>query len=329
MKSVLFLLAILISICLGCGQEKSNQERRKVRIAVIPKSTNHVFWRSVHAGAAKAAHELDISIDWQGPPKETDRQQQVSIVQNFISRNMDAIVLAPSDSRSMVKVVRDAGRAKIPVVIFDSGLDSDDYISFVATDNYKGGQLCAERLVAILEGKKVIVLRHNEGSASTMKREQGFLDRVQELMPDVELISTNQYGGASVEKGLQIAQNLLNRFSEIDGIFCPSEPTAQAMLRALQIAGKAKQVKFVGFDANADLVEGLKNGEIHGLAVQDPFKMGYLAVNTAHQHVKNKTVDKRIDTGVYMITSDNMEQEEMKFLLSPPVEKWLDQYNEQ
>lgn len=323
MINKLLLLASLITLCLGCKQENSNPESKKVRIAVIPKSTNHVFWRSIHAGAAKAANELDISIDWQGAPKETDRQIQVSIVQNFISRKMDAIVLAPSDSRSMVKVVRDAGRANIPVIIFDSGLDSDDYISFVATDNYKGGQLCAERLASILNGKRVIMLRHNEGSASTLKREQGFLDRIQELVPDVELISTNQYGGASIEKGLQVAQNLLNRFSEIDGIFCPSEPTAQAMLRALQIAGKIKQIKFVGFDANATLVKGLKNGEIDGLAVQDPFKMGYLAVKIALQHIKNETVDKRIDTGVYMITAENMDEAEMRLLLSPPVEKWL------
>ena len=236
---------------------------------------------------------------------------------------MDAIVLAPSDSRSMVRVVRDAGRANIPVIIFDSGLDSEDYVSFVATDNYKGGQLCAEKLAQIIEGKKVVVMRHSEGSASTTKREQGFLDRIREVMPDVELVSTNQYAGDSLDRALQVAQNLLNRFDEIDGIFCPSEPTAQAMLRALQISGKGKQTKFIGFDANGDLVDGLKESEIHGLALQDPFKMGYLAVKTAVDHLNGQSVEKRIDTGVYMITPENMNEPRMQELLSPPVNEWL------
>lgn len=323
-KSCVLFLALAV-VLVGCGPRNGENETEKFRIAVIPKSTNNVFWKNVHAGAVKAATELDVSIDWQGPAKETDRQQQVSTVQNFISRKMDAIVLAPSDSRSMVRVVRDAGKAGIPVVIFDSGLDSKDYISFVATDNYRGGQLCAEKLADVIDGNKVVVLRHSEGSASTMKREKGFLDRIQELMPDIELVSTNQYGGASVEKGLQVAQNLLNRFSEIDGIFCPSEPTAQAMLRALQISGKSKQIKFIGFDANGDLIDGLEQGEIHGLALQDPFNMGYLAVKTAVDHLKGLSVEERIDTGVNMITPDNMNQPRMQELLNPPVKEWLDE----
>ncbi len=323
--SCILLGPIFLSISWGCSDPGSESGSKTLRITVVPKSTNNVFWRNVHGGVMKAAHELEVSIDWQGAPKETDRQQQVSIVQNFISRNMDAIVLAPSDSRSMVKVVRDAGRAGIPVIIFDSGLESNDYISFVATNNYKGGQLCADRLVEILEGNKVIMLRHNEGSASTSEREEGFLDRIKEIMPDVDLISTNQYGGVSVEKALQVSQNLLNRFSEIDSIFCPSEPTTQAVLRALQIAGKEKQIKFVGFDANTGLVDGLKKEEIQGLALQDPFGMGYLAVKTAVQHVRGEKVDERIETGVYMITPENMDQEEMQLLLKPPVKQWLEE----
>ncbi len=325
-QKIFFLFSILL-LSGSCGENQApGKTEHKLKIAVIPKGTTHVFWRSIHAGAVKAARELDVNVDWQGPQKESDRQQQVSIVQNFISRKMDAIALAPLDSRSMVKVVKDAGKQGIPVIIFDSGLDSEDYVSFVATDNYKGGKLCARRLSEVLgESKKVILLRYMEGSASTSNREQGFLDGLKEYAPEAELISSNLYAGATLEKGFQAAQSLLNRFGNVDGIFCPNETSTQAMLRALQTTGRTGKVKLVGFDSNTNLIEGLKNGQIAGLAIQDPFKMGYLAVKTAVQYLEEGTVDKRIDTGVFMVTRDNMEEEQMKLLLHPPVKKWLDE----
>ena len=301
----------------SCNQKQAGDQPETLKIAVVPKMTTHTFFQTIHAGAKQAAEDLEVEIDWQGPQKENDRQQQISIVQNFISRKMDAIVLAPSDSRSMVQVVRNAQKAAIPVVIYDSDLDSKDYVSFVATDNYKGGQLCADRLAEIMKGNRIIMLRQTEGSASTTAREQGFLDRIQEVKPEVELLSTNQYGGTTLEKALQVSQNLLNRFEQIDGIFCPSEPTTQAMLRALQIAGKTAQVKFVGFDFNEVLLEGLRQGEIDGLAVQDPFNMGYLGVKTAVQHIRGESIEKRIDTGVHMVTQENMEAPAIRKVLYP------------
>ena len=326
MNKIFCLSFILIGLLLSaCQSDNSNPDgSERLQIAVIPKGTTHQFWKSVHAGAVKAATELDVDIIWQGPQKEDDRQMQIQVVQNFVSRGVDAIVLAPLDSRALVGPVGNAKGRDIPVIIIDSGLESEDYVSFVATDNYKGGKYGAERLAEAMGGKgKAILLRYQEGSASTANREQGFLDRLAEVAPDIELISSNQYAGATIEKGLQASQNILNRFPEVEGIFCPNETAAQAMLRALQTAGKAGDVKLVGFDSNQTLVDGLKAGEMQGLAIQDPFKMGYLGVVSAVQHIKGETVEKRIDTGVVMITDANMETEESQALLFPPVEKWL------
>lgn len=323
----LIYLVFTVLFFYGCNSQSGQEgnDSGKMQIAVIPKGTTHVYWKNIHAGAAKAADELGVDIIWQGPQKEDDRQLQIQVMQNFISRGVDGIVLAPLDSRSLVPPVRSAVNRDIPVVIIDSDLNSDVYKSFVSTDNYQGGQLCAQRLAEVMDEKgKVILLRYAEGSASTTLREQGFMDGIKEY-PDIEVISSNQYAGATMEKAFQASQNLLNRFAQVDGVFCPNESATSGMLRALQTAGKAGDIKFVGFDASETLLKGLRDGNIHGLAVQDPFQMGYLGVKTAYQVIKDEPFEEKIDTGVTMVTPENLDDPEVQQLVNPDLEKWLDE----
>lgn len=303
----------------------------RLTIAVIPKGTSHLFWQSVHAGAQKAATELGVGIVWRGPLREDDRDSQVSEVEGFVSRGISGIVLAPLDESALVIPVSNAVRSKIPVVIFDSGLKGEDYVSFVATDNLKGGRLAGEHLVRLLNGKgKVTMLRYAEGSNSTSLREQRFLDAMKEN-PGIEVVSSNQYGGADVEGAYKKSEALLSRFKNsdgsqvIDGVFCPNESTTIGMLRALEDNGRAGDVRFVGFDSSGILVKGLRDGHIDGLVLQDPMKMGYLGVKTIVAHIHGEKVDKRIDTGVTLVTRENLEQPAMKDLLEPDLTKWLKQ----
>ncbi|HZO84979.1 MAG TPA: substrate-binding domain-containing protein, partial [Verrucomicrobiae bacterium] len=255
-------------------------------IAVIPKGTSHEFWKSIHAGAIKAERELSVgntkvNVNWKGPLREDDRDQQISVVENFTVRRAHGIVLAPLDRQALIAPVESALRAKIPVVIIDSGLSSDKPLSYIATDNFKGGQLAAEHLGKLLNGQgKVILLRYQVGSASTEQREAGFLDVMKSKFPNIQLLSTDQYSGATRDSAYQAAQNLLNRFSrEVNGIFAPCEPVTVGMMLALRDAGKAGgAVKYVGFDAGTQSVEGLKKGDVQGLVVQNPMQMGYLGV---------------------------------------------------
>lgn len=323
---VLFLAALVFS---SCGKKEKSASPGTTTIAVIPKGTTHEFWKAIHAGANKAAKESGVEIIWKGPLKEDDREAQISVVEDFITRGVSGIVLAPLDEVALRVPVSDAVRVKIPVVIMDSGLKSDEYISFVATDNYAGGQLAAQRLVELLGGKgKVIMLRYMEGSASTAAREQGFLDAMA-TTPGLTVVSSNQYGGATTETAYRASENLLSPLKKpdgslaIDGIFTPNESTAFGMLRALQDGGIAGKVRFVGFDSSIKLVEGLRKKEIDGLVLQNPVRMGYLAVKTMTQHLRGEQVDKRIDTGVAMITPDNMDQPENKELLQPDLSQWL------
>jgi ribose transport system substrate-binding protein len=313
------------SLCLSLADDKS------YTIAVIPKGTTHEFWRSIHAGAVKAQRELEakglkIDLIWKGPLREDDRDQQIQVVENFMTRRVSGIVLAPLDSQALVAPVNNAARAKIPVVIFDSGLKSDKYVSFVATDNYKGGQLAADRIGELVGGKgNVILLRYAVGSNSTEQREAGFLDELKAKFPGITVISSDQHAGATRETAYQAAQNLLNRFGrEVNGVFCPCEPVTIAMTKALRDIGKAGgKVKLVGFDAGSQSVLDLKNGDVQGLVVQDPVRMGYLGVLTLMKDIQGEKVERRIDTGVHLVTPENMDQPDINELLHPPLEKYL------
>lgn len=299
-------------------------------IAVIPKGTTHEFWKSIHTGAAKAEQELNAQgvktkIFWKGPLREDDRDQQIQVVENFASRGVSGIVLAPLDSRALVQPVKSAVQAGVPVVVMDSDLNSDKHVSFVATDNHKGGMMAGEHMAKLLGGKgNVILLRYQVGSASTEAREAGFLEALKKH-PDIKLISSDQYSGPTRETGYQAAQNILNRYgNQVNGIFCPCEPPTIAMAKALRDIGKAGgKVKMIGFDAGSASVSDLKNGDVQGLVVQDPVKMGYLGVMTMVQHLQGKPVEKRIDTGVVLVTKENMEEPAMKELLNPPFKKYL------
>jgi ribose transport system substrate-binding protein len=313
----------------SAGGASSAPATKKLTIAVIPKGTSHVFWQSIHAGAKKAAAELGVDIIWRGPIREDDRDSQVSEVEGFVSRGVSGIVLAPLDETSLQQPVANAQKAGIPVVIIDSGLKGESYVSFVATDNEKGGRVGGEHLAKVLGGKgKVVLLRYAEGSDSTNKREQGFLDVMKENA-GIQVVSSNQYGGADVEGAYKKAEAMLSSYKKpdgslgVDGIFCPNESTAFAMLRVLQDNGWAGKVRFVGFDASDSLVKAMRDGHIDGLVVQDPVRMGYLGVKTVVSHIKGEKVERRIDTGVRVVGREEMDQPEVKELLHPDLERWL------
>ncbi len=320
-------LAIVALAVVGCGKKSDG---KSWTIAVIPKGTTHEFWKSIHAGAVKAQQELvakgvPVEVIWKGPLREDDRDQQIQVVENFTSRKVSGIVLAPLDSQALVNPVASAAQVGVPVVVMDSGLKSDKHISFVATDNFKGGQLAGEHMAKLLNGKgNVILLRYAVGSASTEERERGFLD-VLGRIPGLKLISADQYAGATRETAYQASQNLLNRFGDkVNGIFCVNENSTIGMTKALRDIGKAGgKVKMIGFDAGSQSVLDMKNGDVQALTVQNPVLMGYLSVMTMVKHLRGEKVESRIDTGVVLVTPENMEQAEIKDLLQPPLDKYL------
>jgi ribose transport system substrate-binding protein len=320
----------------ACGDAGSKQAAsggaagKSLSIAVIPKGTTHEFWKSIHAGAVQAAQELTASGDtvkiiWKGPLREDDREQQVQVVEGFTSQGVSGIVLAPLDNRALVRPVEEAKGAGVPTVIIDSGLESDQIVSFVATDNHKGGVILADRMGQLLGGKgKVLVLRYQEGSNSTEERERGFLEQIKAKYPGITVVSSDQHAGATRETAKRAAENLLNRFgSDLDGVFTANESSTVGMLLALQDIKKAGKIKFVGFDASQTLLDALRAKQLDGIAVQNPMRMGYLGVKTMVAHIRGQPVEKRIDTGVALVTPETLDEPATKELVNPPIDRYL------
>lgn len=327
------------SLCIsGCGPSGARPQgsqagaspRAPLTIAVIPKGTTHEFWKSIHAGAIQAARELSaegapVRIIWKGPFREDDREQQIQVVEGFLSQGVQGIVLAPLDDRALVRPVEEALRAGVPTVIIDSRLDSDAAVSFVATDNKKGGHLGAGRLGELLGGRgKVLLLRYAEGSASTTEREQGFLEELRSKYPGIQLVSIDQYAGPTRETAKRASENLLNRYgADLRGIFTPNESSTVGMLLALQDIGLAGKVRFVGFDASPILIAAVRAGQLDGVVVQNPMRMGYLGVKTMADQLRGKPVARLIDTGVMLVTPANLDSAATQAFVNPPIARYL------
>ena len=310
------LAAAALSISAACNKSG------KRRIAVVPKGRAHLFWQSVHAGAVKAARESNLEIVWNGPATETDYNGQIQIVDAMINQQVDAIALAPIDKKVMVSVVERAAKANIPVVIFDSGIDTESYVSMVATDNYAAGQMAADRMGEILGGKgTVVVVAVQPGGASTMAREQGFEDGIKKF-EGIKIVD-KRYGMADFAKSLQVAENMLTAFPDAAGLFASNESSAVGAAQALK-GLKGSKVKMVGFDWSPTLLTDLRSGLIDSLVAQDPFKMGYESVLAAINKLNGKPVDKNHPLAPRLITKVNIDTPEVKAQLEPDLKKYLD-----
>jgi ribose transport system substrate-binding protein len=287
-------------------------------IAVIPKNTTHVFWKAIEAGAREGAQEACVEMLWRGSLKEDDPAQQIQIVEQFISEGVDGIVLAPIDDIALKRPVAAAMQKGIPVVIMDSPLKGEpvkDFISTVATNNFRGGEMAGEHLGKLLAGKgKLVLFRFKRGSASASLREAGFLEAIKKF-PDIHVVD-DRYSGTTAIEAQSVALNMLDKLKEADGIFCPTEPSTFGMLSALKRNNLAGSKALVGFDPSQGLMEGLRKGEIQALVAQNPKKMGHEAVKVLVAKMKGETVPVLIDTGAAIITKENLDTPEVQALLA-------------
>lgn len=324
-------LALSFLVALSACSKKSSSAK-SYTIAVVPQGSTHEYWKSIHAGAVKASQDLaaqgiQVNINWKGPLREDDREQQTQVVEGFISQNVNGIVLAPFDSHALVRPVEEAAQANIPTVIVDSALETPKIISFVATDNNKGGALAADEMGKLLKGKgKVLLLRYQEGVASTHAREEGFVQKLKSSYPGIELISSNQFAGPTRDTAKRTSENLLTRYADqIQGVFTPNESSTAGMLLALQDIQKAGKIVFIGFDVSDTFIDAMRGKQLQGIVVQNPFRMGELGVKTMIDHLQAKQVEKRIDTGVMLVTPENLDTSDAQQLLHPPLGKYLNQ----
>lgn len=309
---VLGLLAIGALLC--CG---SCQRTQKKVIGVVPKSQSHVFWQAVQAGAQAAGREFGVDILWNGPASEIDAGRQIAIVEDLITRHVDGIALAPINRDSLVPVAEKAVKAGIPVTVYDSGMAWERYLSYVSTDNYKGGVVAAQRMGQILKGQgNVAVLGVMAGSVSTNERESGFRDTIQKEYPNIK-IAVTLYGMSDRAKSLAVAEDILTSHPNLSAFFASNESSTVGVAQAVKSRGLSKKVKIVGFDSSSSLIDDLKAGVIDSLVLQNPYVMGFESVKTLVDKMRGQSVTKRIDTGVTLVHSENLNTPEVKKLLNP------------
>jgi ribose transport system substrate-binding protein len=316
-KTKLFAFFLLTTFVFAACQDKGNGPGKagQKTIAVIPKGVSHSFWQTIKQGADAAGKDLNVKIIWKGAASETDIPGEISIVEDMITQKVDGICLAPSHGDSLVQVAKKAQAAGIHLTVIDSGLNTDEYLSYVATDNREGGRVAARRMGEKLNGKgKVAILGTKKGSVSTDEREEGFIEEIKAKFPGITVISPIFYGDSNAAKSLAASEDVLNAHTDLNGIFASNETSIIGAVRAVRQRNLAGKVLLVGFDHTADLGQNVREGAIDSLVIQDPYRMGYEGVKTIVDKLAGKTPEKRIDTGVKLLTKDNQDTPEIQKL---------------
>lgn len=306
------LAALLLVVCLtACGRGKTRT------IAVVPKGTSHLFWVSVQAGAVAAGKKFGVEILWNGPAQETEYDRQIQIVDSFIARHVDGLAVAATERKALVRSIDRATALGIPVTVFDSGVDTTNYLTFLSTDNYEAGKIGARELARLIGGKgTAAIVMHAPGSASTMERERGFDDVMRTEFPSIQVVA-RQFGMSDRSKAMTAAENILTAHPDLNGIFASSEPSSVGTALALKSRGLAGKCKFVAFDSSQGMIEDLKAGVIDAMVVQDPFGMGFEAVKTLVDKLNGITPPKRMEMKANLVTRQNLDTPEIHRILFP------------
>jgi ribose transport system substrate-binding protein len=325
MKKIIMLTYCMTALVLaGCGDNTQHNapsgSNKPVsagltnEIALITKLTNTVFWKSVLAGAQAAGKESGYTIVWDGPNRETNIAAQIRMVDNAIDKGFAGVAIAPVDRAALVSSVNKLSELGIPCVIIDSGVETLNFVSFISTYNSLSGELAARRMGKILNGKgNVIVVRHLDGSQATVKRVVGFCQTLTNEFPNIKIVDS-QSGQDTAERAKAATEEMLKRNPDVQGLFACNVDVSIGALQALQ-AMKRTEIKMIAYDPHNILLDGLRSGQVDSIVVQNPYKMGYESVRTLVMHIKGQPVPKMMDTGVELVTMDNLTEPKILRLL--------------
>ncbi len=292
----------------------ANAASDKVYIPVISKGFQHQFWQAVKQGSEKAAKELGIEVTFEGPETESQVDKQIEMLQAALDKKPQAIALAALDSKAVIPLLQKAQAANIPVVGFDSGVDSDIPVSTAATDNLKAAALAADKMAELIGGKgEIAMVVHDQTSRTGVDRRDGFKKRIEEKYPDIKIVDI-QYGGGDHLKSTDLAKAIIQAHPDLKGIFGSNEGSAVGVVNAVTELKKTGIV-VIGYDSGKAQMDAIRNGTMAGAITQDPIGIGYWAVKAAYMAYKGETVEKAIDTGFHWYDKTNIDSEEIKPLL--------------
>jgi len=334
-KICIVLLSLLLIIAfLGCraaqdqnqnqqgeGQQQQPTETgdkagdEKPYIAVISKGFQHQFWQAVKTGAEQAAKDYNVDITFEGPESEAMVDKQIEMLQAALNKKPDAICLAALDSEAVLPLLEQAKAQNIPVVGFDSGVDSDIPVATAATDNVAAAAAAADKMAELIgEEGEVAVIVHDQTSVTGVDRRDGFVNRIKEKYPNIKIVSI-QYGGGDHLKSTDLAKAIIQAHPNLKGFFGANEGSAIGVINAVQEMNKVGKIVVIGYDAGKQQKDAVRSGLMAGAISQDPIGIGYKAVEAAVKAAKGEEVEKEIDTGFHWYDKNNVDSEELKPLL--------------
>ncbi|WP_240232116.1 ABC transporter substrate-binding protein [Devosia lacusdianchii] len=282
-------------------------------IALISKGFQHQFWQAVKAGADQAAKDLGVTVTFEGPDNETQVDRQIDLLAAALARKPDAIGFAALDSQAATPLLQQAKDANIPVIAFDSGVDSDIPLTTATTDNVAAAALAADALAGLIgEEGKVAVVGHSQTSRTGIDRVDGFVNRIKEAYPKIEIV-TVQYGDGDQLASTEITKSILLANPDLKGIFGTNEGSAIGVANGKQELGS--QVVVIGFDSGAAQKALITSGVMAGAITQNPVGIGYQTVQAAVSALKGETLPPVIDTGFYYYDAATMEKPEIAAVL--------------
>lgn len=310
----LVVIASLLTACVPAAQPAA-PAAGEIYIPVISKGFQHQFWQAVKMGAEKAAADKKVKITFEGPESETQVDKQVEMVQAALAKNPKCLALAALDTKALIPQLEKAKAAKIPVVGFDSGVDSDIPVATASTDNIAAAGLAADKMAEMIgKSGKVAVIVHDQTSRTGIDRRDGFLKRMKEKYPDVKIVDV-QYGGGDQLKSSDLAKAIIQANPDLKGFFGANEGSAVGVINAVKELKKTGQIIVIGYDAGKLQKAAVAEGLMAGAITQDPVGIGYKAVEACVKAINGEKVEKNIDTGFKWWDKTNMNSDEMKPLL--------------
>lgn len=323
--SVTLSLVMAASMFSGCGQKQAEvsstapaatpAKTEKIYIPIISKGFQHQFWQAVKQGAEKAAKQYNVEITFEGPETETMVDKQVEMLQVALGKKPSAICLAALDSKALIPLLEKAKEQNIPVIGFDSGVESTIPVTTCATDNKAASAAAADKMAELIGGKgEIAMVVHSQTSSTGIDRRDGFVDQIKAKYPDIKIVDI-QYGDGDQLKSTDLAKTIFQAHPNLKGFFGTNEGSAVGVLNAVKELKKENKVVIVGFDSGKPQMDGIISGVQAGAITQDPIGIGFKTVEAAVKAIKGEKLEKTIDTGFHWYDKSNIDKEDIKALL--------------
>lgn len=323
LKSLIVLL-IASLVLAACGDDKadsdsgskdSGSDGDKPYVAIVSKGFQHQFWQAVKTGAEQAAEEFGVEITFEGPDTEQQVDKQIEMLQSALDKKPDAIGFAALDTQASIPLLEQADADGIPIIAFDSGVDSDIPLATASTDNYAAAALAAEKMAELIgEEGKVALIVHDQTSVTGTERRDGFKDTIEEKYPNIEIVDI-QYGGGDHLKSTDAAKAIMQAHPDLKGMYGSNEGSAIGIVNAVKEMNKVGEITIIGFDSSKPQIDAIKDGTMAGAITQNPVGIGYETVKAAVDAINGKEVEKVIDTGFYFYNADNIDDEEIQAVI--------------